>query len=169
MNLRPTAEVHHAFSVVADALDADLRLSHVTLNEKRISIINHCNRSGFDPTGYGWPRWSYRFERRSESVSPLCLLALVVTYEEPIDPARQARLQCEAVADVFHLGASISFFKYKQLLPLDISAFTGGHLTETVDHALRDTAGQVPADYCHLLEQLAPAVNVPTNLDLLFA
>ena len=166
MDFRPTAEVRDAFDAVVKVLDAELASSFPALAADCISVLSQCNRTGFDPSGYGQPRWSYRFERRSESVSPLCLVAVEATYEEPILAGEHGKLKSEAIADVFHLGASTSFFRRKQELSLDLSDLSGGRLVTTIREELIRAADPMPSEFRKLLEKCAPAVRGGSSQEL---
>lgn len=142
MEFRDAAEVRACFDRVAAVLDEALDIARPRLDGVRID--DRSNRAGFDPSGYGRPEWSYRFERRSD-VDPIRSVSVTIRYVEPIVEGAVGELTCVRVADFFHRGAPISIEKSTEQLPLSLDDVAG----EGLFRLLASTLHALPQENGH--------------------
>ena len=147
MDFRPDSEVRSAFKRATGQLDHALTMARPHLLTQGISIRDFSNRSGFDKSGFGQPSWSYDFERRSASASPICRVSVSVSYDEPILEGERAILQAQLTVSVFHLGAATSLFQYQSDPPLSLSEISKRGLLVWILRTLEEGTTQLPEEY----------------------
>jgi hypothetical protein len=147
MDFRPDSEVHSAFERVSRQLDPALTAARPHLLTQGISIHDFSNRSGFDRSGFGHPRWSYDFESRSASESPVSKVSVSITYDEPIFEGERAELQARLTVSVFYLGAATSLFQHQSEPSLSLSEISESALLVWILRALEEGTSQLPEEY----------------------
>lgn len=107
MSFRSNDEMSASFRRIVDVLDPKVR---ALLEATDLEVLDRCNRSGFDPSGFGQHRWEYRFFRTTPCGSYLARCTVEASYVEPLVDRKDSTLDLSWTAEVFALG-SIPFYQ----------------------------------------------------------
>ena len=147
MTYREQSDVTATFARIAAALDAALEHLRSTDSSRDLQIDDRSNRSGFDWSGFGQPRWTYVFRRSWTNGAYRVTNEAEVSYQEPCSVGVSPNVEARWVTDVFAVGAAWSVSKATGTLPVTVLDLVDAGLEAVVKRLLSAASQQTPPEH----------------------